>query len=358
MTSKSELKKVLNETLMMSQNCAKWCNRRGPIAVALRNYMGLSPKQYRKLIVELSSTVETRMCSRDWDNINFSHVPSLASIRYRKAFNRHTPKYAEYIQSLVNKEEGVKVTAGAVYPHNILGNVITDNGINKLSKVEQDHIIAQWDALENFIGDANILPLVDVSGSMIAPINGKFTVNSITCLQVAVSLGLYCADKNKGKFNGTFLTFTGRPELIHLKGDIIQKCKQMSTSRWEMNTNLHAAMDKILQVAKEGNVPSEEMPKMLLIFSDMQFDTCVKYDDSAMEMIKRKYEESNYPVPLVTFWNLRSTDNVPVRFDERGTALVSGFSPSILKAVLNSDFENFTPWSIMMNAIMNPRYDC
>jgi hypothetical protein len=220
-----------------------------------------------------------------------------------------------------------------------------------------NHIQAQWDALPNFVGDANILPLVDVSGSMTSLAGGHKSKSSVTCLDVAVSLGLYLADKNTGKFKDTFLTFSGQPELLHLRGNILDKVKQMVTSKWDMNTNLHRALDKILRTAIEGNVPQSEMPNVLLILSDMQFDQCTTNDDSAMEMIKRKYIDAAYNVPNIVFWNLNAHDNVPVKYDTRGAALVSGFSPSIVKAVLQAEMDNFTPEAIMMQTIMNPRYD-
>ena len=153
------------------------------------------------------------------------------------------------------------------------------------------------EALPNYVGNANILPLVDVSGSMTSLAGGWRSKSGVTCLDVAVSLGLYLADKNTGKFKDTFLTFSSSPQLLHLKGNILDKCKQMVTSHWEMSTNLHAALDKILQTAVEGNVPQEEMPGMLLILSDMQFDSCTRHDDSAMEMIARKYRDSGYAMP-------------------------------------------------------------
>jgi hypothetical protein len=168
---------------------------------------------------------------------------------------------------------------------------------------------------------------------------------------------LYLADKNVGKFKDTFLTFSGSPELLHLKGNIVQKVQQMVKSNWAMNTDLVKAMDKILKVAKDGNVPQEEMPQMLLILSDMQFDQCARFDDSAMDMIRRKFEAAGYEMPKIVFWNLNAHDNVPVKYDTRGVALVSGFSPVIMKAVLSGDTDQFTPEAIMMKAVMVPRYD-
>jgi hypothetical protein len=341
--------------------CAKWMPRKGPVAAKLRNYLGWTPKFYRKRLVELTKVVETQMCAKDWDNINFNHVPSVASARYKKAFARHTEKYKEWTAALVSNDpevkKEVKVNAGAVYPYDVLKGLINDYKNLSYNRDQLNHVLAQWEALPNFVGNSNILPLVDVSGSMTCPAGGHNSKSGVTCLDVSVSLGLYLADKNKGKFKDTFLTFSADPELLHLGGNIIDKIKQMASSYWHMNTDLVKAISKILKVAIEGNVPQEEMPAILLILSDMQFDECANYDDSAMQMIARKYAEAGYTMPNIVFWNLNAHDNVPAKFNEQGVALVSGFSPSIVKAVLNADLDNFTPEAIMLQTIMNERYD-
>jgi hypothetical protein len=336
---------------------AKWTPRQGKLAAEIRQFFGMSPKFYRKSLVEMTKVVEQDMCAKRWDEINFSHVPSVAAARYKKAFFRNTEKYAEYVAALVKGDDPkVKVNAGAVYPYDVLKGVVGHYQVS-YNKTQLDLVEKQWEALENFVGDANVLPLVDVSGSMSCSAGGRNSKSGTTCLDVAVSLGLYLADKNKGKFKDTFLTFSSKPELLHLKGNIIQKCQQMVKSNWDMSTNLVAAMDKILKTAVEGGVPQEEMPQMLLILSDMQFDQCAKFDDSAMQMIKRKFDAAGYDVPNIVFWNLNSSDNVPVKYDERGAALVSGFSPAIMKAVLAGNAENFTPEGVMLKAVMVPRYD-
>jgi len=340
--------------------CAKWMPRKGPIAVELRKYLDMTPKQYRKTLVELTNVVETQMCANHWDEINFSQMPSLAAARYKRALERHTPKYAEYVAALVKGDDPtVKVNAGAVYPYDVLKTALSQytgwGDAPRITKTERDHMIEQWKALPNYVGEnQSILPLVDVSGSMTCPVAGG---SSLRCLDVAVSLGLYLADKNKGKFQDTFLTFSFDPELMKLKGNIMEKMDQMIESNWHMSTNLHRAFDKILEVAKQGNVPHEEMPKMLLILSDMQFNQCTRYDDSAIEMIRRKYEEAGYEMPQVVFWNLNSNDNVPVKHDERGVALVSGFSPAVMKSLIAGNVDEFSPEAIMMKTVMIPRYD-
>ena len=338
---------------------AKWMPRKGDLAVEMRQAFGWSPKFYRKRLVELTNVVESKMCAKEWDEINFSHVPSVAASRYKKAFYKNaTEAYSAYVAELVkdpqDRDPTVKVNAGAVYPYDVLKGLVSVYNRQDYNATQLGLVQAQWDALENFVGDANVLPLVDVSGSMMTPAGKN---SKVACLDIAVSLGLYLADKNKGKFKDTFLTFSDSPELLHLKGNIVQKVQQMVKSTWGMNTNLVRAMEKILKTAKDGNVPQEEMPQMLLILSDMQFDACARFDDSAMEMIRRKFEAAGYDMPNIVFWNLNAHDNVPVKYDTRGVALVSGFSPAIMKAVLSGDTDQFTPESIMMKAIMVPRYD-
>jgi len=336
----------------------KWIPRKGDIAVALRNYLGWSPKRYRKTLVELTRVVETQMCNKDWDNINFNHVPSVASSRYKKAFNRHTEKYKEYVAKLTSTDPNVraevKINAGAVYPYDVLRGLIYSN--KQFNMTELGAVTAQWDALPNYMNDQNVLPLVDVSGSMTCNAGGIKSKSNVTCLDVAVSLGLYCADKNTGPFKDMFMTFSERPELLSLKGGILKKIDQMIRSTWGMSTNLHAAIKNILNVALQGNVSQEDMPKMLLIMSDMQFDSCTNFDDSAIKMMRRKYESAGYTMPAIVFWNLNANDNVPVKYDERGVVLVSGFSPSILKSVLSAQMDDFTPENMMLKTIMQDRY--
>ena len=339
-------KPILEALKRGDQLCAKWMPRQGPHAERLRKQLKLSPKEWRKLLVGLTHVVEQQMCAKQWEAINFDHVPSLAHARYRQAFLRNsTIAYQKYL-GLLKKGEA-KVNVGAVYPYDVL------KGAHSYSyswrEDEAELIVAQWNALPNYIGSANILPLVDVSGSMMVSVSG-----GTSALDVAVSLGLYCADKNTGPFNGCFLTFSERPELLYLQGSIVEKTRQMVKAHWEMNTNIALAFDKILETAVAGKVSQTEMPEILLILSDMQFDECVN-GYSAFEALERKYQEAGYQMPKVVFWNLAAKDNAPVRFDQHGTAMVSGFSPQLLKSILAA--ENFTPEGIMLRAVMVPRYD-
>lgn len=329
--------------------CAKWMPRKGPVSIELRQAFGWSPKFYRKRLVELTKVVESAMCAKEFDSINFSHVPSLAMSRYSKAFGKNAPDaFTAYKEALKKGDPKVaKVNAGAVYPYDIVKNV--RHGDKGLAD-------EQWKALPNFIGDASVLPIVDVSGSMTCKAGGYQSKSEITCLDVAVSLGLYCADKNTGPFKDVFLTFSTSPKFVTVTGTLSQKVKTMERSNWDMSTNLHAAFDEILRVSISNNVAREDMPKILLIMSDMQFNCCTGYDDRAIQMIRRKYNDADYEMPAVVFWNINAQENVPVRFDEKGTALVSGFSPAIMKAVLAADMDAMTPEAVMKKAVMSDRY--
>jgi hypothetical protein len=322
--------------------CAKWMPRQGPIAVEIRNFFGMSPKFYRKSLVTLTNVVETKMCAKDWDSIEFGKLPSLASARYNKAFAKNAKtSYEAYKTRLTAGTD--KVNASAVYPYDVI----------KTLRHDGDWVVAdaQWASLPNYIGNASVMPLVDVSGSMCCPVGGNA---NLQCLDVALSLGLYCADKNTGVFKDTFLTFSAKPKAQVVKGTLSQKMSQMNSSDWGMNTNLHAAFEEILRIAVKGSVAEADMPKTLLILSDMQFDQCVSFDDTAHQMIKRKYKDAGYEVPNIVFWNLNSKDNVPVKFDKRGTALVSGFSPAVMKGVLSG--ADMTPYGIMLATVNVDRY--
>ena len=323
--------------------CAKWMPRKGPDAVALRNFLEMSPKRYRKTLVTLTKVVEQAMCSGNWSEINYSHVPSVAAARYQQAFGKHDPAgYGAYKLALADGT--AKVNASAVYPYDVIKSLRHGGSVEVAN--------AQWASLPNYVGDHKILPMVDVSGSMGCPAGGN---PNVTCMDVSLSLGLYLSDKNTGAFKDMFLTFSGSSKIEVLKGDLASKLAQLSRSEWGMNTNLHAAFEEVLRVAVNARVPASDMPEYILILSDMQFDQCVRHDDSAIEMIRRKYEAAGYSLPNIIFWNLNaSSGTVPVKYNEKGTALVSGFSPAIMASILKA--EQIDPISIMLTTINSERY--
>lgn len=344
---------------------AKWCHRKGKIALELEEFLGLRPtasgfhytdgkaypgKAYRQKLVGLTHVVENLMCKKAWDDIVFDHVPSLASARYQKAFNKRcAERYKLYKEGLVKGT--AKINAAGVYPYDVIKSLV--HGDSAVAK-------AQWEALPNFLGDEQILAVVDVSGSMGCPAGGYGSKSVVRCIDVATSLGLYVADKARGPFKDCFLTFSGHSKIEVLKGDIVAKHAQMCKSHWDMNTNVESAFDEILRVGKTHKVADEDMPRILLILSDMEFDQCVSRgrDARAMDVVRHKYEDAGYKLPRIVFWNINArSGNAPVYYKEDGTALVSGFSPAIMKSVLKVSVDSFTPENVMLETINNPRYD-
>jgi hypothetical protein len=330
---------------------AKWMPRKGKVANELRKAWGMTPKEYRKLLVEKTSVIETQMCSKKWGDINYSHVPSVAAARYTNAFRKNdSARYDQYLKELANPGENdirVKVNAGAVYPYDV---------VKTLNRGVQELAVEQWKALPDFMegNTKKILPVVDVSGSMSSAVSSS---KNLSCMDVAISLGLYISERNTGPFENAFVTFTESPTLQYLDGNLLERHTQLRDSDWGMSTNLEGVFDLILQKAHESNLPQSDLPDQILIISDMEFNMAI--DDSeltAFGMIKKKYESSGYVIPEVVFWNVqsRSRGNLPVRFDENGTALISGFSPSILKSLLSGG--RITPLDIMNQSVESDRY--
>jgi hypothetical protein len=344
--------------------CAKWMPRKGPKANKLRAYFQVTPKFYRKTLVKLTNVVEQLMCSNEFEAIDYSKLPSLASARYQKAFEKHDPiGYHKYVDALTKGE--TKISASAVYPYDVVKSL-------RFGNIEVAN--AQWLALPDYLEgseDKNILPVVDVSGSMLDNIGGGN--KNTSRMDVSISLGMYLSERNRGAFKDYFITFSGSPKLQKLSGSLSDRYNQLRHADWGMNTNIEATFKLILNQAIAYNVPQEDMPDQILILSDMQFDQCTggrdywsgsnhncpQFGPNVVQMAKQMYAKAGYKLPNIVFWNLRAvTKQSPVQITDTGVALVSGFSPAIMKAVLTStEVEEVTPLDIMMEVINSPRYE-
>lgn len=330
---------------------AKWSDRKGPNAIKMRNKMGLTPKQYRKLIVKNTDVVENKMCSKNWEKIDFGKLPSLASSRYQNAFMRNAKeRYLDYIENLQKGKE--KINADAVYPYDVVKSLKYGN-----IKVAEE----QWNNLPNYMEgseNSSIIPVVDVSGSMTVGINGNFSGGVTSCLDVAVSLGIYISERNEGIFKDKFITFSDDPQFYDLRGNLAQRFAQLKTSKWGFSTNFEKVFKTILDTANQHNLKQEDLPDDVLVLSDMQFNQAEGMyrgsNPTSFEIIEQLYKNAGYERPRLVYWNLRTSNGVPVEFDQNGTALVSGFSPSIMKSILGA--EEFTPRKIMMETIATERY--
>lgn len=312
---------------------------------AICDYMKLSYKQYRKLIVELSKTVEQQMCSKQWDKIEYSHVPSVAMNKYRTAFYKHDEeRMKKYIESVKKGES--KINAGAIFPYDLYRKWEDATECSDDYSVETKNIInainAQWSALPNYIeNDMSFIPVCDVSGSMLG-----------LPMDISISLGVYLSERNKSIFKDAFITFSGNPKMEYLQGDTCSRFKQLSRADWAQNTNLDAVFELILNAAVNNNLSDEDMPKNILIITDGEFDNMGNL--SAKDMIKQKYNIAGYKIPNIIWWNVNGRqNNIPCSQNEKGMALISGASPSIFKGLLKGDL---TPIKIVESILLSDRY--
>ena len=182
-------------------------------------------------------------------------------------------------------------------------------------------------------------------------------------MDVAISLGLYISERNEGPFKDAFITFSTKPRLQVLSGTLNDRYAQMSNSDWGMSTDLEATFKLILDQATKHKLSQDKMPNKILILSDMEFNAAVssgwgrstEWNPTAQQMIEKMYTEAGYKVPQIVYWNIQSRNGgVPVAFDKKGTALVSGFSPAIMTSLLGGDIES--PQQIMDKTILSERY--
>jgi len=337
---------LIRNALFYEKNalCAKWMPREskadGAIAKHLMTALGLSPRRYRRLLSSLSRTVESEMCSQKWNQIEYNRVPSIASKKYRNAFRHHDKdRYEKWLESLLKPESGNKIHAGAIFPNDIvkayLGSPILDQTLEE-----------QWKALPDYVPTGkSFIPVCDTSGSMTGDI----------AIEACLALGIYLSERNKGPFKEAIITFSDRPLLFELKGDtLLEKIRQMSYTPWGMNTDFEAVLRLILTSATRANLSQDDMPDTVLVLSDMQFDQCVKNPGASVsKMITQMYHDAGYEVPNFVFWNLRTSFGIPVKADQFGNALVSGFSPTIMLNLLGGEL---TPMSIMLKTLLSDRY--
>lgn len=356
-----QLDDLIGETVakaLMEKNglCAKWMPREGKkgqaktkLARFFMKQFEMTERNYRKMVVGLSKTVEQQMCAQQWDQIEFGKIPSIAAKNYQRAFKRNTPElYQEYVDGLATGK--TKINAGAIFPYDVIKGLSGVNGVAD----------AQWKALPDYLAGSteNLLGIVDVSSSMSAAAS-----TNLTCLDVAVSLGIYVAERSKGIFKDQFITFHERPELVDLSGcsNLAQRVSKTRSANWGGSTNLEATFKLILNSAVKHKVPVSEMPTKVILWSDMQFNQVDSrfQKETAFQMIDRMYADAGYKRPDIIFWNMNARyGNLPVTYGTGGTAIVTGFSPAVMKAILgNQSVPEVTPLSMMLDTLLVDRYN-
>lgn len=336
-----------------------------------RKKLGLSARQYRKMLSwgrKKTKVLERIMSDNDWDSIDFSKIPSRAGMIYRNAFARHDierQKIGKTTYEDFMKDTKTKVNANALHPYECVAaatNVMrkslgwcSDFGSDfepALDDVNRLAVNKYWENLVDYFKGAalNGIAVVDTSGSMrgseaSAPIN------------VAISLGLYCAEHNKGPFAGHYISFSSRPQWIATEGvDFCDKVARIYRTNLCENTDIEATFDLLLKIALRPDVKKEDIPQNIIIISDMEFDAARLWSDNnsgaLMEHIADKWRAWGLKMPNLIFWNVQARqNNIPMTVKD-GITFVSGFSPALFEQIMKGK----TAFELMLDVLDGEMY--
>lgn len=321
---------------------------------------GLSVRAYRSCLVKLRNylaVVEQKTCANQWGEIDYSAVPSNANIRYKEAFLKHdAERRQEFLKRALAGDKTAKVHSAVNFPHEIVSRYTEDSSWDRRVRKYDESLEALWQNLPDLPGLGNTLVIRDGSGSMTCAINKH------TCaLDIADALTLYCADRCFGPYKNKFITFSARPQFVDVssKANLHDKLRYLCTFDDCSNTNLEATFDLILKTAVDNGLSQEELPKQVLIVSDMEFD-CVSYSsrhrrtETLMDVIARKFADAGYVLPKLVFWNVNGrTNTIPMQENEMGVILVSGFSVQALNVVLSGEYD---PYKAIIRVLNSERY--
>ena len=327
----------------------------------------MTHKQYRKtlsVLRERINVLERLMSAGKWDEIEFDKIPSKAGMIYRNAFARRDIIKAKY--EAFAKDEKTKVNAKTLYPYEVVHQAydLTSSWrwrTTALDDTERLMLNKYWDNLADYFNGAtlNALAVVDTSGSMTW--GGSSSVHPI---DVAISLGLYCAERAKGPFAGHYVSFSSRPQLIETDGvDFCDKVQRIYRTNLCENTNIEATFDMLLDTAIKNHCSQDDLPESLVIISDMEFDSArgryYSYDErpeygTLMERIERKWNAHGYKMPKLVYWNVDARhDNIPMTVKD-GVSFVSGFSPVLFEQIMKGK----TAFDLMFDKLDSERYAC
>lgn len=332
------------------------------LAKKLAGELGMSMAQYRKTLSALRREVRiVENCLREKDyTFDYSAVPSRAALKYRAAFMRNDGKrYREFLDKAQKGQ--VKMHTDTLMPYELIQPYLKEEGplgwagadgcfVNDLSEDERASLNAMWNALPDYTCGQDAIAVVDTSASM-------YCCDNPVPASVALSLGLYFSERNRGRFRNHFIEFSSRPQLIEIKGETFADRLRYIGSFCEVaDTDLMAVFRLILNTAVENGMSQDDMPSVIYIISDMEFNSCVENGDvTNFEYAKRMFEDAGYRLPAVVFWNVASRNRQqPVTVDDAGVVLVSGCNPRLFSRVVSGDTD---PYGFMMDVISDKRYD-
>lgn len=335
---------------------AKWADRSDS---PIRKLLGMKIGDFRRFLAKLRKDhiVEHKMCTNRWNEVGYESVPSVAMARYTKAFGKHDEERFENYKESLKKGE-VKIHADVLFPHDC---------VRTARHGDKEIADAQFEALPNFMegADEKIMVIPDTSGSMVSVVAG-----SIQAVDISQGLALYCSGKmpKDGPFYKKFIAFCSESEFKDWEGMTFSEavCDRNIFDGAVGATHIHTALDLILKVATTFKLTEDQMPTALMIVSDMQFHPDsgrrgrffhqyhgVASKGSEVERSLEKFEAAGYKKPKVIYWNTGGYAGSPATVKSPNTALVSGFSTGVLKALLSG--EDFTPRAVMLRAL--EKYD-
>ena len=325
--------------------------------------LGMKAVEYRKLCSALRKEIkilEDNLRRKDY-TFDYSKQPSQAMLRYKKAFMRNDEeRYKSFLNKVVEQaeklargeeipeEERVKLNTKTLYPYQIVAPFMDGwSGARCLPDEKALPLEASWKALDRGSFDSKTIVVRDGSGSMYG--SGDFAA-----INIATSLALLFAEQLDGAYKNSFITFSSEPRLVQVpeNADTLEK-KLNFISKFNdcSNTDIGKVYRLILDVAKSGNVPKEEMIERVLIISDMEFDYCAE-GVSTFEFYKKEFEAAGYELPEIVFWNVEARDtHLPVTMNEKGVKLVSGASANIFADVVSGDLKVVTPYEFMLQML-------
>ena len=325
-----------------------------------REYLKLSHKQYRKALSALRSRiniVEKLMSENRWDEIKFDKIPSKAGLIYRNAFAQKDIIAEKYKTFMADRTS--KVNAKSLYPYEIVRQVtskITNHyPINELhlTETEREALQKYWDNQNDYLeGKRNkSLCIVDTSGSMTC------SAGSVKPIDVAISLGMYCAERIGEPFKDYFISFSERPNLIKVEGtDFADKVFRIYNQNLCANTNLNAVFEMLKDIIVKNDLPASSLPETLIVISDMEID-CGSYlrskdqAETEMEKIRNEWAMSGLRLPKLVYWNVDARNNIILDGGSKVT-YVSGCSPVIFKSVITGK----SGMQLMLDILESDRY--
>ena len=327
-----------------------------------------TPRSYRKMLSKMRKyidVVECKMSAKEWNAINYETVPSRANLIYNNAFLRNDEERRRAYLGALEKGEA-KINASTLFPHDIVHKYRFGNGTDATLE-------GLWKALPDTVkGCGNTIVVADGSGSMTCNVGGN---SGVTALDVANSLAIYFAERSSGEFKDKYITFSERPQLVDFSNakNLREKLIIARKHNEVANTNIEAVFDLILSTAINNHMTQDEIPANILIVSDMEFDSCATsgavisrnswgwYSSSLnrptatlFDTIAKKYAEHGYKLPRLVFWNVNSrTGTIPVKDNDLGVALVSGFSVNIVNMVMSNKLD---PYECLLDTLNTKRY--